>query len=105
MGLLLNGAGIETFSLQINAKLAHTLCVGLLLNGAGIETKQNTLFHFSSPTVWACSLTERALRLCYPRKSSLIWLVRVGLLLNGAGIETSQSSGSLSLFNLCGPAP
>ena len=62
--------------------------VGLLLNGAGIETLTE-VFGISScfGSVWACSLTERALR----HQMEIVppeAFCSVGLLLNGAGIET-----------------
>ena len=39
MGLLLNGAGIETpITMSIGSPISLFFCMGLLLNGAGIET-------------------------------------------------------------------
>ena len=67
MGLLLNGAGIETFHIS-TAPPERRGCMGLLLNGAGIETSISVLGQLS---------------LDLPRR-------RMGLLLNGAGIETDS---------------
>ena len=63
--------------------------MGLLLNGAGIETafcQSRDLIILN--IVWACSLTERALRHNIFICEDLITFTSVGLLLNGAGIET-----------------
>ena len=67
------------------------MCVGLLLNGAGIETTAQVLVFSTSISlvVWACSLTERALRHWEAVFYYIFNGVCVGLLLNGAGIETA----------------
>ncbi len=64
MGLLLNGAGIETQNIYLLSEYLHTIfSMGLLLNGAGIETLGREEFRsLLGFRVWACSLTERALR-------------------------------------------
>ncbi len=89
MGLLLNGAGIET-SISISEKQRIQDPVwACSLTERALRRHSFPCSDYIPFSVWACSLTERALRLRLARIVLLQVLInRMGLLLNGAGIET-----------------